>query len=253
MKIFRDVLAGALLLGAALAAPTNGRAAEVKWKPLGTAPGVVGIAAANGKLFAVTSDAKLLLADPAASTLSWKEIGAAPGGVQAMGAGGGKLFCGLNAGNAGRFRVRDAVETAAEWKDDGHAWCLTAIAGVGDKVYALIDCKEPGVEPSIMFRPALSTPEEVAKTNPNPGRGLDGLPWNGVDRRPPLAALAMTATDGKFYVATKEDTLCVGDPTKPDVKWDVIGDAAGVVCLAGDAGTLFALTKSGWVVSCQVK
>ena len=252
MKISRVVLAVAFLLGAAFVVPSAGRAAEVSWKPLGTAPNVVGIAAANGKLFAVTADAKLLLADPSAAALSWKEIGAAPGGVQAMGAGGGKLFCALNAGNAGRFRVRDAVESAAEWKDDGHAWCLTAIAGAGEKVYALIDCKEPGAEVTIMFRSAVSTPEEIAKANPNPGRGLDGLPWNGVDRRPPLGALAMTATGGKFYVATKEDTLCVGDPTKPDVKWDVIGDAAGVICLAGDAGKLFALTKSGWVVSCPV-
>jgi hypothetical protein len=169
-----------------------------------------------------------------------------------MGAAGGKLFCALNAASAGRFRVRDAVDSAAEWKDDGHAWCLTAIAGAGEKVYGIIDCKEPGVDASIMFRSAVSTPEEIAKTNPNPGRGLDGLPWNGVDRRPPLGALAMTATDGKFYVATKEDNLCVGDPTKPDVKWEVIGDAAGVIALAGDAGKLFALTKSGWVVSCPL-
>lgn len=251
MKMLRDVLAGALLLGVALAAPTHGRAAEVTWKPLGPAPGAVGIAAADGKLFAVTSDARLLLADPAAATLSWKEIGAAPGGVQAMGASGGKLFCALNAASAGRFRIRDAVETAAEWRDDGHAWCLTAIAGTGDKVYAIVDTKEPGSEPGIMFRSAVSTPEEIARANPNPGRGLDGLPWNGVDRRPPLGALAMTAVGGKFYVATKEDTLCVGDPSKPDVKWEVIGDAAGVTCLAGDSGRLFALTKSGKILACS--
>jgi len=253
MNIFRDHLKRGLLLGVAVAAATHGRAADLTWKPQGKAPNVVGIAAAEGKLFGVTSDAKLLLADPSASPLSWKEIGAAPSGVQAVGAGDGKLFCALNAASAGRFRIRDAVETAAEWKDDGHAWCLTAIAGVGGKVYALVDCKEPGGEVTIMFRSAVSTPEEIAKANPNPGRGLDGLPWNGVDRRPPLAALAMTATGGRFYVATKEDTLCVGDPTKPDVKWEVIGDAAGVTSLAGDDETFFALTKSLTVLSCRVK
>ena len=245
MKICRVALPMAFVLGAAFVASSHVLAAELTWKPLGTAPNVVGIAAANGKLFAVTSDAKLLLADPSAATLAWKDIGAAPGGVQAVGAAGGTLFCALNAASAGRFRVRDAVESAAEWKDDGHAWCLTAIAGAQGKVYAIVDCKEPGAEASIMFRSAVSTPEEIAKANPNPGRGLDGLPWNGVDRRPPLGALAMTATDGKFYVATKEDTLCVGDPTKPDVPWKVIGDAGG-------AGRLFALTKTGKVVSCSL-
>jgi hypothetical protein len=158
----------------------------------------------------------------------------------------GKLCVSLNARAAGRFLKRDAVETSADWQDDGHAWCLVGMAAASGKIYALVDTKEPGSEPTIMAREAVATPEVLAKLPPA-ARGLDGLPWTAatVDRRPPLGALAMTEVGGKFYVATKEDNIFVGDPTKPDVKWEPIGDAAGITILAGGDGKLFAATKSG--------
>ena len=84
---------------------------------------------------------------------------------------------------------------------------------------------------------------------------MDGFPWTDAtaDRRSPLGALAMTEVGGKFYVATKEDRLFVGNPTKPDVKWQEIGDAPGVTVLAGGDGWLFAATKSGKLLMAKVK
>ena len=213
---------------------------EVTWKPIGEASGIVAMAAVGKNLFAVTSANKLQVCEPATTPVVWKEIGDGPGGnVVAMGVSDGKLYASTDARSAGRLAVRDAVTTAAAWQDQGHAWCLVGMAGAPGKMYALIDTKELGTEVSVMVR------DNAGAANVNAGRGLDGIPWNGVDRRPPVGALALTEVAGKYYVATKEDTLFVGDPTKPDVAWKSIGDAAGVTILAGADGKLFAATKSG--------
>ena len=213
---------------------------EVTWKQIGEASGVVGMAAVGKNLFALTSAKKLQVCEPATTPVVWKEIGDGPGGnVVAMGVSDGKLFASTDARSAGRLAVRDAVTTAAAWQDQGHAWCLVGMAGAPGKMYAIVDTKELGSEPTIMVRENAGTP------NSDPARGLDGIPWNGVDRRPPVGALAMTEVAGKYYVATKEDALFVGDPTKPDVPWKAIGDAAGVTVLAGADGKLFAATKNG--------
>ena len=183
-------------------------AEEVAWKQIGEAKGVVEMAAVGGKLFACTANNKLQVCDPTAATVQWKTIGDAPGPVVSMCVAEGKLCVSLNARAGGRFLNRDAVETSADWKDDGHAWCLVGMAGASGKIYALVDTKEPGSEPTIMVREAVATPEVLAKLPPA-ARGLDGLPWTPatVDRRPPVGALAMTEVGGKFYVATKEDKL----------------------------------------------
>jgi hypothetical protein len=228
---------------------------EVAWKQIGEAKGVVGMAAVGGKLYACTADKKLQVCDPAATTVEWKTIGDAPGPVVSMGVVEGVLFASTNARAGGRLSMREAVETSADWKDDGHAWCLVGMAGAAGKIYALVDTKEAGSEPTIMAREAVGTPEAIAKANAVAAPGCDGLPWTAatVDRRPPVGALALTEVGGKFYAATKEDKLFVGNPTKPDVKWEPIGDAAGVTCLAGGDGKLFAVTKSGKLLMWEPK
>jgi hypothetical protein len=231
----------------ALAEESSAPKSDVVWQQIGAAPGVVGMAAVGGKLFAVTSDKKLLVCDTAATNVEWKTVGDAPGGVQAMGAAEGKLYVSLNARAAGRLLSREAVTTEsnkAAWQDLGHAWCLVGMAGAPGKIYALVDTKEVGSEVCIMVRNIVATPEDDAVAA-GAGRGLDGLPWRGIDRRPPMGALAISEVGGTYYVATKEDALYAGDPTKPDVAWKPIGDAAGVTMLAGGDGKLFAATKSG--------
>jgi hypothetical protein len=229
------------LSGEEKAAPKS----DVVWKQIGETPGVVGMAAAGGNLFAITSDRKLQVCDPAASPLVWKEIGDAPGGVVAMGVADGKLFASTNVRSAGRLLTRGAVATEAAWEDVGHAWCLIGMAGAPGKIYALVDTKSPGSEVAIMTRDTVGTPEAIAKANAVAAPGCDGLPWNATDRRPPLGAVAITSLGGKFYAANKEDMFFVGDPTKADVPWKAIGDAAGVTILAGGDGKLFAATKTG--------
>jgi len=221
---------------------------EVTWKEIGTATGVVAMAAVGKNLFAINGAMKLQVCEPATTPAVWKEVGDGPGGnVVAMGVSDGKLFVSTDARSAGRLFTRDAVTTYSAWQNLGHAWCLTAMAGAPGKMYAIIDTKELGTEPTIMVR------ENAGTANVNAGRGLDGIPWNGVDRRPPVGALAMTEVGGKYYVATKEDMLYVGDPTKPEVKWQQIGDAAGVTTLAGADGKLFAATKNGKLMMWQPK
>ncbi len=221
---------------------------KVVWKEIGQASGVVAMAATGKNLFAITSAKKLQVCETATTPVVWKEIGDGPGGnVVAMGVSDGKLFASTDARSAGRLASRDAVTTAAAWQDLGHAWCLVGMAGAPGKMYAIVDTKEVGVEPTIMMRDSAGT------ANSNAGRGLDGIPWVGVDRRPPLGALAITELGGKYYVATKEDTLYVGNPTKPDVKWEQLGDAAGVTILAGADGKLFAATKNGKLLMWQPK
>ena len=221
---------------------------EVVWKQIGEAPGVVAMAAVGKNLFAITSGKKLQVCEPATTPVVWKEIGDGPGGnVVAMGVSDGKLFASTDARSAGRLAVRDAVTTAAAWQDQGHAWCLLGMAGAPGKMYAIVDTKEVGSEATIMVR------DNAGTATANAGRGLDGIPWNGVDRRPPVGALAITEVGGKYYVANKEDLLFVGNPTKPDVQWKQIGDAAGVTILAGADGKLFAATKSGKLMMWTVK
>jgi hypothetical protein len=221
---------------------------EVTWKEIGTAPGIVAMAAVGKNLFAINSAKKMVVCEPATTPVVWKEIGDGPGGnVVAMGVSDGKLFASTDARSAGRLAVRDALTTATPWQDQGHAWCLVGMAGAPGKMYAIIDTKELGSEPTIMVR------ENAGTANVNAGRGLDGIPWNGVERRPPVGALAMTEVGGKYYVATKEDALYVGNPTKTDVPWKQIGDAAGVTILAGADGKLFAATKNGKLMMWQPK
>ena len=221
---------------------------EIVWKQIGEASGIVGMAALGKNLFAITSAKKLQVCQPATTPVVWKEIGDGPGGnVVAMGVSDGKLFASTDARSAGRLAVRDGVTSAAAWQDQGHAWCLVGMAGAPGKMYAIVDTKELGSEPTIMVR------ENAGQANASAGRGLDGIPWNGVDRRPPVGALAITEVGGKYYVATKEDALFVGDPTKADVQWKQLGDAAGVTILAGADGKLFAATKNGKLMMWQPK
>lgn len=249
MKRFVLLLAVTVIVGAS----ARLHAEEVAWKQIGQAPGVVGMAAVGGKLYACTAS-NLQVCDPTAAKIEWKTIGSVPGPVVAMGVAEGRLCASLNARAGGRFLKRDAVETSADWQEEGHAWCLVGMAAASGKIYAIVDTKEPGTEATIMAREAGATPEALAKLPPA-ARGLDGLPWNAanVERRPPVGALAMTEVGGKFYVATQEDKLFVGNPTKPDVKWQEIGDAAGVTCLAGGDGKLFAATKGGKLMMCSPK
>jgi len=246
--IFLTVATLAGLSNSAFAAESAASKSEVTWKEIGTTPGIVAMAAVGQNLFAVTSTKKLQVCDPTTTPVVWKEIGDGPGGnVVAMGVSDGKLFASTDARSAGRLAVRDALTTAATWQDQGHAWCLVGMAGAPGKMYALVDTKELGSEVSVMVR------ENAGAANVNAGRGLDGIPWKGMDRRPPVGALAMTEVGGKYYVATKEDMLFVGDPTKPEVQWKQIGDAAGVTILAGADGKLFAATKSGKLLMWQPK
>jgi hypothetical protein len=245
---FLTVATIAGLSNSAFAAEPAAPKSEVTWKEIGTAPGLVGMAAVGKNLFAINSAKKMVVCEPATTPVEWKEIGDGPGGnVVAMGVSDGKLFASTDARSAGRLAVRDAVTTAAAWQDQGHAWCLVGMAGASGKMYAIVDTKELGSEPSIMVR------ENAGAATVNADRGLDGIPWTGVDRRPPVGALAITEVGGKYYVATKEDALFVGDPTKPEVQWKQIGDAAGVTILAGAGGKLFAATKSGKLLMWEPK
>ena len=239
------VAATAVWMSGTVSAEDAKSASDVAWKQIGEAPGVVGMAVAGGKLFAVTSGKKLLACDSSATKVEWQTIGDAPNGVVAMGAVEGKLYVSLNARAAGRLFSRDAITTNAAWENIGHAWCLVGMAGAPGKIYGLVDTKEIGSEPTIMVRNIVATPEDKA-ADAAAAPGCDGNPWRGgTDRRPPVGALALTEVGGKYYVATKEDALFVGDVTKNDVPWKQIGDAAGVTILAGGDGKLFAVTKSG--------
>jgi hypothetical protein len=242
LKLIQHTLT--LFAAATITALSSNAYAEDKatgaWKQIGEAPGVVAMAGAEGKLFAITGSKKLQVCDPSATPVAWKEIGDGPGGnVVAMGVSDGKIFASTDARSAGRLALRDATTSAAAWQDQGHAWCLVGMAGAPGKMYAICDTKEVGTEPSLMVR------DNAGKAAESAGRGLDGIPWNGVNRRPPLGALALAEVGGKYFIATKEDALYAGNPAKPDMKWEQIGDAAGVTILAGNGSKLFAVTKSG--------
>jgi hypothetical protein len=245
MKVTNTIKNTMSLLAAATFAGLSGNAlaqdkATGAWNQIGEAPGVVAMAGAEEKLFAITGSKKLQVCDPSTTPVAWKEIGDGPGGnVVAMGVSDGKIFASTDARSAGRLARRDATTSEASWQDQGHAWCLVGMAGAPGKMYAICDTKEVGAEPTVMVR------DNAGKATENAGRGLDGIPWNGVDRRPPLGALALAEVGGKYFVATKEDALYEGNPTKTDVKWEQIGDAAGVTILAGNGSKLFAVTKLG--------
>ena len=104
----------ALFAVATMATLTSNAFAEDKatgdWKQIGEAPGVVAMAGADGKLFAITGSRKLQVCDPSATPVAWKEIGDGPGGnVVAMGVADGKIFASTDARSAGRLALRDAT------------------------------------------------------------------------------------------------------------------------------------------------
>jgi hypothetical protein len=110
---------------------------------------------------------------------------------------------------------------------------MAGTAAAPGKIYGAIVVNNgaAGIAESIMVR--ATTPSDV--------------PWatNKTAARPPLGILAFAEVAGKFYAATREDMLFVGDVTKDDVAWKAIGDAAGVTVLAGGDDKLFATTKTG--------
>jgi hypothetical protein len=201
---------------------------------------------------AIVGVSSLLLAEEktsAKSEVAWKQVGEAKG-VVGMAAVGGKLYaCTADK----KLQVCDPVAATVEWKTIGNAPGPVVSMGVVEGVlFASTNARAGG---RLSMREAVGTPEAIAKANAVAPPGCDGLPWTAatVDRRPPVGALALTEVGGKFYVATKEDKLFVGNPTKPDVKWEPIGDAAGVTVLAGGDGKLFAVTKSGKLLMWEPK
>lgn len=213
--------------------------AEVVWQQIGEAPGVVAMTAVKGKLFAATKANKLEVCDPAVTPVVWQELGDCPGGVVAMGGADGKLFASTST-RSGTLHQRDAVTTAAAWQHIGHCWCCVGMASTAatpGKIYGAIAVNNGagGIAETIMVR--ATTPSDV--------------PWSHVDRKPPLGILAFTEVAGKFYAATREDNLFVGDVTQTEVRWKAIGDAAGVTILAGGDGKLFATTKSAKLLMWQ--
>lgn len=227
------VLAG--LASPACAEDAAASKSEVAWQQIGEAHGVVGMAVVKGRLFAATSTNKLQVCDPDITPIVWKEIGDCPGGVVAMGAADGKLFASTST-RSGTLHLREAVDAAAAWQHIGHCWCCVGMAGTAaapGKIYGAIVVHngEAGRAESIMLR--ATTPSDV--------------PWttNKTAARPPPGILAFAEVAGKFYAATREDTLFVGDVTQAGVPWQAMGDAAGVTILAGGDGKLFAITKTG--------
>ena len=209
--------------------------AEVIWKQIGEAHGVVGMAAIGGKLFAATQASKLEVCDPAASPVVWQELGDCPGGVVAMGVADGKLFASTST-RSGTLHLREAVTSAAAWQHIGHCWCCVGMAGTKaspGKLYGAI----------VVHNGAAGTAESIMARDTKPS----DLPWetNKTVRRPPPGIVAFAEVSGKFYAATREDMLFVGDVTKADVPWQALGDAAGVTILAGGDGKLYATTKTG--------
>ena len=226
-----------ILLAGETAAPKS----DVAWQQIGEAPGVVGMAAVKGKLFAATSTNKLEVCDPAVTPVVWKELGECPAGVVAMGVADGKLFASTST-RSGTLHQREALDTAVAWQHIGHCWCCVGMAGTAatpGKIYGAIVVNNgaAGIAESIMVRTTATS----------------DVPWTHVDRHPPAGILAFAEVAGKFYAATREDNLFVGDVTQTDVRWKAIGDAAGVTILAGGDGKLFATTKTGKLLMWQPK
>ncbi len=233
----------AALTGRTAADPTAVAAAEVVWKQIGEAQGVVGMAAVGGKLFAATAANKLVVCDPVAATVVWREIGEVPGRVVAMGVADGKLFASTST-RSGTLHLRDAVETPAAWQHIGHCWCCVGMAGsaaMPGKIYGAIVVNNgaAGVAESIMVR--ATTPADVPWATAKAGQ------------RPPLGILAFAEVADKFYAVTREDNLFVSGLTQADNAWRLLGDAAGVTILAGGDGKLFATTKAGRLLMWQPK
>ena len=194
------------LSNSAFAADPAAPKSEVTWKEIGTAPGIVGMAAVGKNLFAITSAKKLQVCEPATTPVVWKEIGDGPGGnVVAMGTSDGKLFASTDARSAGRLAVRDAATTAAAWQDQGHAWCLVGMAGAVGKMYAIVDTKELGSEPTI-----------------SPG-----------------GVVAMGVADGKLFASTytRSGTLHLREAVESAAAWQHIGHCWCCVGMAGTAKT----------------
>ena len=224
----------------ALAEEVAAPKSDVVWKQIGEGTGIVGMATVGGKLFACTANKKLQVCDPAVTPVAWKTIGDCPPTVVAMGVADGKLFASTST-RLGSFHMRDAVDGAAEWQHIGHCWCAVGLAGTvaaPGKIFGAIAVNNgaAGIAESIMVRDA--TPTE--------------LPWkSAVGSRAPAGIIAFTELDGKFYAATRQDVLHVGDVTKADVAWQPLGDAPGFTVLAGGDGKLLAATRTGKLLMCE--
>jgi hypothetical protein len=182
------------------------------WQQIGIANGIVGLAAANGKLFAATSENKLWWRD-AVATATWQQIGFADK-IVALAATNGKLYA---ATSEDKLWWRDAVATAT-WQQIDTAYSIVGLAATNGKLFAVT------ADNKLWWRNAVGTVS----------------PWQQIDTA--YQIVSMTALNNKLYVATSDNKLWWRDAVGTTAPWQQIDTVNGAAGLAAWNGKLFVAT-----------
>lgn len=200
-----------------------------EWHDIGSASRVVGLAAAEHALFAVTAGGVLAARDCGAQNLRWTAVGPRPG----------------------LRLLTSSREADAGWP--------VGLFGLFDD--GAVRCGEPVRAPSTPWRPVCTAPAgTVALAAAYKGFfaaaddrlwWLPVLSWDGggpcdwTEVGGAAGILAMTALNGRLFAVTGDGALLHRLPVPRPQPWQRLGSAPGAITLTGHAGWLVAGCADG--------
>ena len=192
-----------------------------RWLDVGHANDVIAMAAANGHLYAVTSDSTLWIREAATHEVGWTPIGQAVA-VTALAATNGHLYC---ATTDNRLWTRAATPVSMDWTAIGDANAVVAMAAIDGTLYCATS------DDKLWTRPAQAT----AATWSEHGHAND--------------LTAMASSPAKLFCTTTDRRLWQRNAQLPNVDWQAVDTALDTRGLAATPQAVFAATSANRLVA----
>jgi hypothetical protein len=189
-SIFSTALAG-------YGAPRAGRF-TISWNHIGSLPEFNALAGLDGKLYAATSDDKLLIGDFAHDQLKWNNAGNAKN-ITSLATMNGKLY-GTNTNN--QFLEATISDKDISWTKKGKAKGIKSLTALGENFYALDDRGD-------LLKGSLTSKKVY---------------WEKIKEANDIGRIiSLTSDNNKLYAVNTGDSLWLGNPQEKEISWIQIG------------------------------
>ncbi|MFE6822326.1 hypothetical protein [Streptomyces sp. NPDC057690] len=185
------------------------------WRDVDRADRVVSMAAADGRLFAVTADKRLLIRDSVERESNWTHIGSAVGDA-GLAATGGRLFC---ATRENELWTRQASPIDMEWTRIGHANGVVGLTALNGSLFCATGNNRLWTRAPI----------------------LSDVDWKDIGHANGVLCLGSSLSD--LHCVTSDGRLWRRPPNMTDTPWTEVGPAPTTHALAGTSRGLFATTE----------
>lgn len=178
------------------------------------------------RLFAATSDDRLMILDPAHPGAPWRQIGGAVRNTVGLAGLGEVLFC---AADVNQLYARVALPRALPWSLMGQ---VHNVAGLTAAAGLLFVIQKDG---QMWWRDPIL--HEAKWTSL--GIGIEDV-------------AALTTAGGKLFAATRDNELYSREPVTVPSEWRLEGYANNAVALAGTSNELYMVTGGNRLLVCDV-